>query len=150
MDCYLLNTDARSMADGISSHEKWFHYGMAFCAEYTLKDSKQNFSDNFRKLRQGDICLMYANGIGIVGAGKVCEEYNERTYSEAECLVYGRGSDGYGKEHRIKVDWKDLRNGPNGPISYEKYWSITHIVPNKAFILIPKNKAEELLKLIYL
>jgi len=30
---YLLNTDARSMPDGRSPHEKWFKYGMAFCAE---------------------------------------------------------------------------------------------------------------------
>ena len=149
MECYLLNTDAKSMPDGRSPHEKWFHHGMAFCAEYTSKESKQNFDANFRKLKPGDVCLMYANGIGIVGAGKVCEEYNGRTYPEAECLVYVGGSDGYGKEHRIRVEWTDLRNSPNRPVSYEQFLSITDIIPLRAFIHISQGKAEELLKLIH-
>ncbi len=40
MECYLLNTDAKSMTDGRSPHDKWFEYEMAFCAEDTWGISK--------------------------------------------------------------------------------------------------------------
>ena len=148
MKWYLLNTDARSMSDGRSPHEKWFNHGMAFCAEYTLKKSDKNFSDNFLKLKPGDVCLMYANAMGIIGVGKVSEEYNGRTYAESECLVYVQGADGYGKEHRIRVDWEDLRNTPKGPISYDTLRSM-NIIPNIAFRSISEADADKFRKFIY-
>jgi hypothetical protein len=151
MECYLLNTDARSMANGKSPHERWFKHGMAFCAEDTLgilgHKGESYYGDNFSKLRQGDICLMYVNGTGVIGYGEVLEDYDGISYSEDECLVYGPGSNGYGTEHRIEVDWKDLRNSEKGPIRYNELMSM-NILPNKAFKRIVASK-QEILELVF-
>ena len=148
MDCYLLNTDAKSMPDGRSPHGKWFEHGMVFCAEDTWGISKHkdmnHYGRNFTKLKPKDICLMYVNDIGVVGVGEVIEEYDGKSYSGTEWLVYGPGANGFGTEHRIRVNWyKDLRNNP---ISYNKLMSIG-IIPNSAFKHIVSSK-ERILELI--
>ena len=65
---------------------------------------------------------MYVNEIGVVGVGEVLEEYDRKSSSGTEWLVYGPGSNGFGTEHRIRVNWyKDLRYNP---ISYSKLKSV--------------------------
>ncbi len=87
---------------------------------------------------------MYVNEIGVVGVGEVLEEYDRKSYSGTEWLVYGPGSNGFGTEHRIRVNWyKDLRYNP---ISYSKLKSV-NIIPNSAFKHIVSSK-EGILELI--
>ncbi len=87
---------------------------------------------------------MYVNEIGVVGVGEVLEEYDRKSYSGTEWLVYGPGSNGFGTEHRIRVNWyKDLRYNP---ISYSKLKSV-NIIPNSAFKHIVSSK-EGILELV--
>ena len=105
MAYYFLNTDAKSLGR-VSPHDKWIKHGFAFTGGPIVYGKKLG------RLSPGDICLMYANLIGMVAIGRVLEEWDGKTYTSP--IVYT--SPHYDEEYRIRVDWYlDLRKNPIAP-----------------------------------
>ncbi len=105
MAYYFINTNANSLGD-VSPHNKWIESGFAFTG------GSIEYGEKLGRLSRGDICLMYANRIGVVAIGRVHEAWDGRTYTSP--IVYVPPY--YDREYRIKVDWYlDLRNDPISP-----------------------------------
>jgi hypothetical protein len=102
MRYYFVNTDAISLG-GISPHDKWFEFGYAFSG------GPESFGASLGRMAPGDICLMYANGTGIVGVGKVTTPWDGKAYDNP--LVYTIPFRDV--EYRIRVNWlQDFRRNP--------------------------------------
>jgi len=105
MKYYFINTDAKSLGN-VSPHEKWLKYGSAFTG------GPRKYGDELGRLAPGDICLMYANKIGIVAVGRVIEPWGGSENSPP--LVYTSPYED--KEYRLRVDWcLDLCESPITP-----------------------------------
>ena len=102
---WFINTDAASLG-GVSPHDTWFARGRAFTA------GEVTYGTKLAKLTPGDLLLMWANGRGVVGIGRVTASWDRRPYGE-DAWVYLKGTKDYGREYRLPVDWfLDLREEP--------------------------------------
>jgi hypothetical protein len=135
MAYYFINTDAKSLG-GKSPHDKWISY------EYAFTGGPIAYGKELGRLSQGDICLMYANRIGVVAIGKVLSTWDGITYKNP--LVYtGPHKD---KEYRICVDWfLDLRDKP---IKTDRLRLVLGWNPSRAVQRVKKDEAkiEKLIK----
>ncbi|MBE0642206.1 MAG: DUF3883 domain-containing protein [Bacteroidales bacterium] len=109
MDYFFINTDADSFI-GQHNLSTWFKKKLAFTG------GEYHFGQQLARLKPRDFCLMYENRRGVVGIGRVLEEWNGEPYDHP---LYYVGEDGVGRdgidqdgsEYRIKVDWFcDLRS----------------------------------------
>ena len=96
MNYYSINTDAREL-NGCSPHEQWIAHRHAFA-------SGDRGAQALKKLEPCDICFMYANKIGIVAVGRVCEHCDCCSYEGGGRVIY-RACDENCIEYRISVDW---------------------------------------------
>lgn len=102
---WFINTDAASVKKK-KTCDLWFLHGMAFSGGAWKK-----FGLPLRQLRPADILIMFQNGLGIVGAGRVLKTWDEQPH--AEKLIYLEWD--Y-SEYRVRVDWFiDLRTNPVDP-----------------------------------
>ena len=93
--CYI-NTDEKNL--GYSPHAKWIRYGYAFTA-----GDEDTFGEKaLGRLNPGVTLFMYANGAGVVAAGKVVDFWQGSSYKGRDRLVYQYTD--Y-TEYRIPVDW---------------------------------------------
>lgn len=98
MSMFFVNTDSKSNA-GVSYHDEWFKRGVA------VTSGPEIFQKRLERPAPGDLILMYVNGIGIVGVGKVTSSDSLRTKSTI--------SPNEPHEYQRKVDWYlDLRSDP--------------------------------------
>jgi hypothetical protein len=135
MAYYFINTDAKSLG-GKSPHDKWISH------EYAFTGGPISYGKELGRLSQGDICLMYANRIGVVAIGKVLSTWDGITYQNP--LVYTEPHKD--KEYRICVDWfLDLRDKP---INIDKLRLVIGWNPSRAVQRIKKDEAkiEKLIK----
>ncbi len=101
MEYYYINTDWDAL--GYSPHDKWIELGHAFTSGDGSRCHYKKYGERvLGKLNSGDICLMYADGMGFVAAGKVCELWKGCAYKDEERWVYQQTT--Y-TEYRIRVDW---------------------------------------------
>ena len=100
MRYYYINTDTDAL--GYSPHDKWIELEHAFTSGESQADYKQYGERALGRLEQGDICFMYANGLGVVAAGEVKEPWDSVSYEDEDRLVYQQTS--Y-TEYRIQVNW---------------------------------------------
>jgi hypothetical protein len=129
MAYYFINTDAKSLG-GESPHDKWIKYKYAFTGGLIA------YGKQLGRLSQGDICLAYANRIGVVAAGKVLSTWDGITYQNP--LVYTEPHKD--KEYRIGVDWfLDLRDKP---IKIDRLRLILGWNPSRAVQRIKKDEAK--------
>ena len=95
MSMFFINTDSKSNA-GVSYHDEWFLRDVA------VTSGPEKFQKRLDRPELGDLVLMYVNGKGVVGVGKVISSESDRiknTVSPNELHEYHR-----------KVDWYlDLR-----------------------------------------
>lgn len=74
------------------------------------------YGENFRKLKQGDMLLMYENRVGVVATGEVSalwdgKRYQEPLYYTSDELHYLVPEEPF--EYRIPVDWyMDMSDNP--------------------------------------
>lgn len=102
MALFFINTDATSLG-GKSPHNKWFKYGIAFTG------GEFKYGKKLGRFSPGDICLVYANGIGLVGKGIVTELWDKITYNDPVVYVEPFKDN----EYRIKVNWtNDFNSKP--------------------------------------
>ena len=102
---WFMNTDEDAIKD-LRTCDLWFAHGMAFSGEDWKK-----YGLPLQNLNPRDILLMYHNGVGIVGAGRVLEAWDKQPYSSK--LLY---KDFEFSEYRLRVDWHiDLRTTPIDP-----------------------------------
>ena len=87
MEYYYINTDWDAL--GYSPHDKWIELGHAFTSGDGSRCHYKKYGERvLGKLNSGDICLMYADGMGFVAAGKVCELWKGCAYKDEERWVY--------------------------------------------------------------
>jgi hypothetical protein len=129
MAYYFINTDAKSLGSK-SPHDKWMSHGYAFTGGPIA------YGKELGRLSPGDICLMYANRIGVVGIGKVMSTWDGITYLNP--LVYtGPHKD---KEYRICVD--SFRGLRDEPIRTDRLRLILGWNPSRAVQKIKKDEAK--------
>lgn len=95
MSYFFIVTDAISL-ENVSPHDIWFETQMAFTG------GELNYGKKLTRLVWGDLLLMYASKLGVVGVGKVLETWDSKTYKTGQ-LVYAKPNE-Y-DEYRIAVDW---------------------------------------------
>jgi len=102
MNYWLFNAEQVASLD-CDSADLWFKHKMGFSGS----DRKQ-YGEPLRKLDVSDIVLMYQNGKGYVGIGKVRNKWDGKAYNRP--LVYkGCGF----PEYRIEIVWYyDARSNP--------------------------------------
>jgi len=102
MAYWFINTDEGARKD-VRTCDLWFAHGMAFSG-----GEWEKYGLPLRSLAPSDICLMYHNGLGIVGVGRVLESWDGQACSDN--IVY----DDYAfPEYRLRVDWYiDIRENP--------------------------------------
>jgi len=104
MAYYFINTDSKSLGKK-SPHNKWFKYKKAFTG------GEFQYGEKLGKLRPSDTLLMYATGIGVVGAGKVAKWWNKKIYRWGDQIIYKPPFQC--AEYRIDVNWdRDFRSNP--------------------------------------
>jgi hypothetical protein len=97
------NTDAGTRSDARTC-DLWFEHRMAFSG-----DDWKKYGLPLGRLTINDICLMYQNGMGIVGAGRVREAWDRKPHRTGK-LVYMTSDF---PEYRIGIDWYiDCRDAP--------------------------------------
>lgn len=102
MDYWLFNADQVGSIGGDAA-DLWFANDMGFSA-----NGRKRYGEPLGKMKIGDIVLMYQNGKGYVGIGKVFEEWDGRGYRDQ--IVY---KDTKFKEYRIPIRWfHDARSNP--------------------------------------
>ena len=94
MKYYFINTDAAARKN-VRTCDIWFEYQMAFSG-----GPWEKYGLPFRSLEPYDVCLMYHNKVGLVGAGRVLEKWDEQSYSEKHIYM-----DYPFPEYRLSVDW---------------------------------------------
>ena len=100
MSYHYINTDTDALK--CSPHAKWIEYNSAFTSGETPADYKEYGEEVLGKLAKGDILFMYADMIGVVAAGRVCESWDGCSYEGTARLIY---QDTKYTEYRIGVDW---------------------------------------------
>ena len=96
MSMFFVNTDSKSNA-GFSYHDEWFSRDVA------VTSGPEKFRKRLDRPELGDLVLMYVNGTGIVGVGKVITSASELTKNTV--------SPNEPHEYHRNVDWYlDLRN----------------------------------------
>jgi hypothetical protein len=107
MNYYFINSDSEARYD-VRTCDLWFYHSMAFSG-----NNWEKFGLPLRDLKPFDICLMYHNGSGIVGIGRVLEEWDGKRHSDK--LLYLTQDF---PEYRISIDWHiDIRKKPIDPQS---------------------------------
>jgi hypothetical protein len=102
------NTDADTRTD-VRTCDLWFDHHMAFSG-----DDWERFGLPLGQLKVNDICLMYHNGLGIVGVGRVRESWDRKRH-RTDKLVYTTCDF---PEYRLGIDWyTDIRDNPVDPRS---------------------------------
>ena len=97
------NTDAGTRSD-VRTCDLWFEHRMAFSG-----DDWKKYGLPLGRLKVNDICLMYHNGLGIVGVGRVREAWDRKPH-RTDKLVYTTCDF---PEYRIGIDWYiDCRDNP--------------------------------------
>jgi hypothetical protein len=105
MAYWFFNTDKAARGDARTC-DLWFEHGLAFSG-----GDWEKYAKPLEKLNLRDHCLMYHNGLGIVGVGRVIEKWDHKRYSDK--LLY---NDDSFSEYRLRVDWYlDLRTNPLDP-----------------------------------
>jgi len=101
MSMYFINTDKKSNA-GESYHDEWFSRGVA------VTSGPDTYKTRLDRPEIGDLFLMYVNGTGIVGIGKVLSIESVST-NDTTCPNEPH-------EYHREVDWYlDLRESPVSP-----------------------------------
>jgi hypothetical protein len=72
---WFINTDEDAVK-GVRTCDLWFAHDMAFSG-----GDWDKYGLPLRDLKPFDILLMYHNGMGIVGVGRVLEAWDEQPYS---------------------------------------------------------------------
>jgi len=97
------NTDAETRTD-VRTCDLWFDHHMAFSG-----DDWKKYGLPLGRLKINDICLMYHNGLGIVGVGRVRAAWDRKPH-RTDKLVYTTCDF---PEYRIGIDWyMDCRDNP--------------------------------------
>ena len=97
------NTDAGTRSDARTC-DRWFEHRMAFSG-----DDWKKYGLPLGRLKINDICLMYHNGLGIVGVGRVRKAWDRKPH-RTDKLVYTTSDF---PEYRIGIDWYiDCRDNP--------------------------------------
>jgi predicted HNH restriction endonuclease len=133
MNYYFINTDSDARKD-VRTCDLWFEYSMAFSG-----GDLEKYGLPLQRLKPFDICLMYHNRVGIVGVGRVLENWDNKPHTNK--LVYLAQPF---NEYRISIDWYiDLRNDheidPQSEFGYIPRGLLKPISKNK-------QKVEKLLK----
>ncbi len=103
MAYFFIITDAVSLGN-VSPHDVWFETQMAYSG------GERKYGKKLARLDLGDVLLMYASKLGVVGVGKVLETWDGKTYEKGQ-IVYAKPNE-Y-DEYRIAVDWYyDFRSIP--------------------------------------
>jgi hypothetical protein len=138
LSCGLLsNTDDRALFDAPSPRFRLLiEKGFA-----VVGGDRQQYGEQMAKLAEGDILLMYQNGVGIVAIGKVKESWDG--VSHADYLYYTAIEmelTSGAHEYRIEVAWfLDLSSSP---IGLEEIKNRLGYIPQGAIERIVKHKAE--------
>jgi hypothetical protein len=120
MTCWRINTDKNARKD-VKTCDIWYREGKAFAGDGI--DLAGNFVDEtlhygvFKKLNIGDGIFMHHSGAGIVGYGQVVENWDGKTYTGKNKLLYTQLWEGYEVvEYSIKVKWFDEYDRRDKPI----------------------------------
>lgn len=134
MDYYFYNTDADSL---VGPPRPRFHILVE--QRFAATGGPQRYGELLGKLKEGDILLMYENGVGIIAVGRVCERWDGKSHED---LVYYQPSDkwtqGPVREYRIAVDWTRSDN----PISVQEVGRRFGYTPRPTIQPIRKQRAE--------
>jgi len=111
MNYYFFNTDSDDgdARKDFRTCDLWFDNNMAFSG-----NNWEKYGLPLRRLKPADICLMYHNRIGIVGVGRVLENWDEHPYKNNKLVyIYNHFA-----EYRLSVDWYiDIRDNPVDSLS---------------------------------
>ena len=117
MNYHYINTDTDALK--YSPHTKWIKYNLAFTSGENPVGYQKYGEEALGKLERGDILFMYADTIGIVAAGRVCESWNGHSYEGTARRIYQHTK--Y-TEYRIGVDW--CFTIPDNPIATQEVRAI--------------------------
>lgn len=109
---FFYNTDARALFDAPSSRFRvLIEKGFA-----VVGGDRQQYGEQFSALAEGDILLMYQNGVGVVAIGMVKESWNGVSHNDYWYYTTREMELTNGvHEYRIAVDWfLDLSSRPIG------------------------------------
>ena len=133
MNYYYINTEAKAF-NGRSPHNKWIDHNYAFTS------GEERFGKKLGNLKLDDICFMYANQLGVVAAGRVCEHWDGVGYNGTDRRIYRECDEEY-IEYRIHVDW--FCEVVNNPVSYLRLINIIGWAPISTLQCITDTAAAE-------
>lgn len=107
MQVFWCNTNRGGGAGG-NSLERQMH-ATRFAAAWSGVDHPDemfNYPDHMRRVRQGDLVVMYANGVGAIGVGRVTESRLELLFPDHPDRLRSFDTEGQNREEwRIPVEW---------------------------------------------
>ena len=127
MRYWRLNTDS----ENDRTCDIWYKHHMAFAGD--MRGNENQHSAVMKKLSSGDGIFMHHSGLGLIGFGIVKEDWDGKTYSGRDNLLYTGSLRKEYYEYRIPVEWDetcDCRLTPlpiHGLLPYRAaYCEITH------------------------
>lgn len=107
------NTNRGNGAGG-SSLERQMH-ARCFAAAWSGVDHPDgmfNYPDHMRRVRRGDLVVMYANSVGAIGVGRVVESRLELLFPDHADRLRAFATEGQNREEwRIPVEWLAWNEG---------------------------------------
>lgn len=103
MDYFFYNSDAKSLIDKTQPR-----FRILISGNFAASSGNRHFGENFKRLKIGDVLLMYENEVGVVAVGSVLKPWDGISY--ADPLYYTKeemivpANDG-AFEYRIMVNW---------------------------------------------
>ncbi len=101
------NTNRSNDASG-NSRERQMH-SRCFAAAWSGADHPDgmfNYPDHMRRVRQGDLVVMYANKVGAIGVGRVAESRLEVLFPDHPDRLRSFDTEGQNREEwRVPVAW---------------------------------------------
>ena len=136
---WFMNTDKGTGGRKFATRDLWFKHQMAFSG-----DDWDQFGLPLGQLNVDDVCLMYDNGVGIVGVGRVAETWDRKAY-KANKIVYANQKF---PEYRLRVNWYiDIREEPvdtRSEFGYVPQDFLGRIVKHRKAAIALVRKLEEL------
>ncbi len=107
MRIFWCNTNRGHGAGGTSLEGKM--HARCFAAAWSgvaHPDGMFNYPDHMRQVRRGDLVVMYANGVGVIGVGRVAESRLELLFPDHPDRLRDFSTEGQNREEwRIPVEW---------------------------------------------